>query len=165
MIDVEQFRLHIVRATLMSLRMWSMAAENLLLGTAVQESGLKYLRQFDAGPARGVYQIEPATHDDIVKRYLKRKPALRKLVSALAAPEPSRIDQLATNLAYATAICRLRYWMVPKPLPEAGDIKGLAKYWKDHFHTYHTDRPEHAEREIKSFAAKYRRYITGRLSP
>ena len=151
MIDVEQFRLHIVRATLISLRMWSPAAENLLLGTAVQESGLKYLRQFNDGPARGFYQIEPATHDDIVKRYLKRRTALRQRVDKLVAPEPSRIDQLATNLAYATAIARLCYWRDPEPLPEADDIEGLAGIWKRVYNT------EKGKGRAADFTAIYRR--------
>ncbi|KKM02974.1 hypothetical protein LCGC14_1779030, partial [marine sediment metagenome] len=55
MIDVEHFRLHIVRATLIYMRMWSASAEELLVGTAIQESGLRYLRQSNDGPARGLY--------------------------------------------------------------------------------------------------------------
>ena len=158
MIDIDHFRLHVVRATLTYLRMWSAPAEELLLGTAVQESGLRYLRQFDAGPARGVYQIEPATHDDIVKRYLKRRTALRERIDALAAPEPSRIDQLATNLAYATAICRLKYWMDPKPLPEADDIDGLAATWKRVYNT------RLGKGKASEFAANYRRHVLGRAA-
>ncbi len=156
MIDIDHFRLHVVRATLTYMRMWSASAEELLLGTAAQESGLVYLRQFDAGPARGVYQIEPATHDDIVKRYLKRKPALRKRVAALRASEPSAIDQLATNLAYATAIARLRYWMDPAPLPKPDDVEALGRYWKRVYNTSEgKGRPE-------EFAANYRRLVLGR---
>ena len=156
MIDIDHFRLHVVRATLTYLRVWSASAEELLLGTAVQESGLRYLRQFDAGPARGVYQIEPATHDDIVKRYLKRKPALANKVDALLAPEPSPIDQLATNLSYATAIARLRYWMDPEALPEADDIDGLGKYWKRVYNTLA------GKGRAEEFVANYRRYVLGR---
>ena len=156
MIDVDHFRLHVVRATLTYMRMWSASAEELLLGTAAQESGLVYLRQFDAGPARGVYQIEPATHDDIVGRYLKRKPSIRKRVNALAAAAPSLIDQLATNFAYATAIARLRYWMDPEPLPEADDINGLAAYWK---RVYNTPK---GKGKASEFTANYRRLVSGR---
>ena len=155
MIDVEQFRLHIVRATLMSLRMWSMAAENLLLGTAVQESGLKYLRQFNDGPARGLYQIEPATHDDIWDVYLKHHRTLKGRIEVLVAPVPSRIDQLATNLAYATAIARMVYWRHPEPLPAPGDVDGLAGYWKKYFNTVK------GKGRVADFAAKYRRHVLG----
>ena len=156
MIDVEHFRLHVIRATLIYMRMFSASAENLLLGTAVQESGLQYLRQFNDGPARGLYQIEPATHDDITDRYLANKSLrsdIRKRLNTLLAPVPSRIDQLATNLAYATAIARLRYWMDPAPLPEPDDVDGLAAYWK---RVYNTPK---GRGRVAEFAATYRRYV------
>ena len=152
MIDIEHFRLHVVRATLMSLRMWSLASENLLIGTAAQESGLRYLRQFDNGPARGLYQIEPATHDDIWDNYLKFRKGLKARIQVLPAPVPSRIDQLTTNLAYATAIARLVYWRHPEPLPAPGDVDGLAGYWKKYFNT------EKGKGRAAEFAATYRRY-------
>jgi hypothetical protein len=46
------------------------AAEELLLGTALQESGLIYRRQLNNGPALGLFQMEPATHDDIWADFL-----------------------------------------------------------------------------------------------
>ena len=153
MIDIDHFRLHVVRAALIYMRMWSTSAENLLLGTAVQESGLQYLRQFNDGPARGLYQIEPATHDDITDRYLAKRADIRKRLNTLLAPIPSRIDQLVTNLAYATAIARLRYWMDPAPLPEPDDIDGLAAYWK---RVYNSPK---GKGRVAEFAATYRRYV------
>ncbi len=152
MIDVNHFRLHVVRATLIYMRMWSASAENLLLGTAIQESGLRYLRQHGDGPARGLYQIEPATHDDIADRYLAKHRDIRKRLNTLLAPIPSRLDQLVTNLAYATAIARLRYWMDPALLPAADDIDGLAAYWK---RVYNTPK---GKGRVAEFAATYRRY-------
>ena len=135
MIDIDHFRLHVVRATLIYMHMWSASAEELLVGTAVTESGLRYLRQFNDGPARGLYQIEPATHDDITDRYLARHSDIRKRLYTLLAPIPSRIDQLVTNLAYATAIARVKYWMQSEPLPEANDYRGLAQYYKKYYNT------------------------------
>lgn len=152
-LDIKHFRLHVVRATLIYIRMWSGSAEELLLGTAITESGLRYLRQFDAGPARGLYQIEPATHDDIADRFLAMRSDIRKRVNTLLAPEPSRIDQLVTNLAYATAIARIKYWMDPAPLPEPDDIDGLAAYWKRVYNS------PHGKGKAEDFAADYRRYI------
>lgn len=44
----------------------SSSAVNLLLGTAAQESAFgTYLRQIGGGPARGVFQMAPATAKDI----------------------------------------------------------------------------------------------------
>lgn len=154
MIDVEHFRLHVVRATIMSLRLWSMAAENLLIGTALVESRLTYLRQFDAGPARGLYQIEPATDDDIWQRYLKYRKTLKARIRALLAPTPSRIDQLTTNLAYATAIARLVYYRHPEPLPLPDDVEALGRYYKKYFNT------ALGKGSAEEFVRNYKRHVT-----
>ena len=135
MLHVPQFRLLVVRPALTHLGLWSAAAENLLLGTAVHESGLRFLRQLGDGPARGLFQIEPATHDDLWENFLRRRRALRTKVAALAAPVPSRLEQLATNAAYATAMARLVYLRAPEPLPAAHDVEALARYWKRHYNT------------------------------
>ena len=134
--DALQFRVEVVRPVLVHLGLHSAAAENLLVGTALHESGgLRWLRQLGGGPAFGVYQIEPSTHDDIWRNYLQFRPRLNERVARLAANEPTRPEQLITNLAYATAIARVHYLRVPAPLPDAGDLGGLARYWKRHFNT------------------------------
>lgn len=139
MIDPQQFRALIVRPTLERLGQYSPAAEALLLGTAVVESGLTYLVQHGGGPALGVYQVEPATHDDVFVNFLNARSRLREQVIAtsqfksMVGTPPAR--QMVANLAYATAIARQVYWRQPEPLPAAGDIEGLARYWKDHFNT------------------------------
>jgi len=118
--------------------MHSDSAENILVGTFLAESlinGQTYLRQLGGGPALGPYQMEPATHDDIFYRYFSKRPAIAGRVKQLLANAPGPIFQLASNLAYATAMCRVRYWMAPRRLPEADDIEGLAAYWKQHYNT------------------------------
>lgn len=106
------------------------AAVRLLLGTAAQETGLQYLAQFPSGPALGIFQIEPATHDDIWENFLKFKPGLAAKVASFAALTPSRALQLASNLAYQTAIARVSYFRAPDPLPAPDDVDGLGRYWK-----------------------------------
>ncbi len=136
MLDPDQFRKEVVRPTLEDIGLWSEAAEQLVVATALVESDLAYLCQIGGGPALGLYQIEPATHAS-VRRYLARKSKapLRRRADRLLACWPSRDAQLISNLRYATAICRLIYWRRPEPLPAAGDARGLADYWKDHFNT------------------------------
>lgn len=126
------FRHVIIRPTLKYLGLWSPSAENLLLGTALVESGLFYMRQHGGGPALGFYQIEPATHKDIEDRFLllDRNADLHSKVLALKAPVPSAQEQLISNLTYVTAIARLKYLMDPQPLPAADDVWQLAQYWK-----------------------------------
>ena len=137
MIDPQHFRDRVIRPTLEYLDMWSQAAENLLIGTALVESNLSALVQ-DGGPALGVYQVEPATHDDILVTYLFDKPDLDRRVCEFAGgiPPLARVaEQLVVNLGYATAIARLVYWRRPEPLPDASDVEALGLYWKQHYNT------------------------------
>ncbi len=136
MIAPIHFRKHVIRPILQKIGLWSEAAENLLLGTALAESRLTYLRQHGEGPALGLYQMEPATHDDIWKNFLDfRNDALPLQVDAFLAKEPDRHAQLVTNLAYATAMVRVHYLRRPEPLPAAEDVFDLAAYWKQHYNT------------------------------
>lgn len=152
MISPTDFRKEIVQPTLKSIAMHSDAAENLLVGTAVQESRLTFLRQIGGGPALGVYQIEPATRQDIYVNWLKYRPDVRDRVNRLAASGAMFDDQLVFNLAYATAIARLVYYRQPDPLPAADDIDGLAGYWKQHFNT------PLGKGTAAEFAENYRRF-------
>lgn len=141
-LSARQVRIHVIRPTLQQLALWSPAAENLVCGTAAHESGgFRYIDQVTGpdderlGPAFGLYQIEPATHDDLVETFVKWRPAIASGLEALAALAPSRHRQLATNLCYATAICRLIYYRRPEALPAADDLPGLAAFWKRFYNT------------------------------
>lgn len=120
-------------------RMATEASVQILLGTAAQESDLGYfLTQDPAGPGRGPYQIEQPTHLDVI-RYIERsdKEGLLWIVEDLVPAGSTLGDEwlLVDNLAYSHAIARIRYWMVPEAMPEAGDIEGLGRYWKRHYNT------------------------------
>lgn len=131
-----QLRLHVVRPTLQKLRLWSPAAENLVLGTAAHESGgFQYVRQLGDGPALGLWQIEPKTHEDLFARFLRFHADLRSAALDLRASWPDPDAQLASNLAYGAAICRLIYYRAPEALPDANDIAGMAALWKKRFNT------------------------------
>lgn len=150
-LDAKQLREYIVRPTLVRLGMFSPAAENLVVGTAAQESRIDYVKQLGRGPARGVYQMEPATHDDIWENYLRYSPGLAAKVTELLAPWPERDYQLITNLAYATAMCRIQYFRRPEPLPPADDLRALGAYYKRWYNT-----PAGAA-TIDEFVTNYRR--------
>lgn len=134
MLDPGQFRRRVIRPALRRLGLWSPAAERLLLGTALAESGLRRLHQI-RGPARGLYQIEPATLGDLYANWLPRRPTLAAGLRSVTTPEGALEDQLVWNLGYATAIARLIYCRRPEPLPRADDLPALADYWKTHFNT------------------------------
>ncbi len=151
MLDPHQLVAEIIEPVLHRMDMHSPAAVNLMLGTALQESRLTWLRQLGGGPALGLYQIEPATAKDIVTRYAGQRPHIRARIGAalhgLLPPDVAWDEnwtdddnaalefRLVSDLAFQTAIARVRFWMVPAPLPDAGDIEGLADYWKQNFNT------------------------------
>jgi hypothetical protein len=111
------------------------AARNLVLGVAAQESGGKYLAQFPVGPARGLWEIEPATLHDLEKNFLAYHPTLEAVIVSLMMPAESDEEQLVSNLTYSCAIARLLLYRIKAPLPAATDIRGLGQYWKTYFNT------------------------------
>lgn len=114
----------------------SLSARALLVGTAAQESGLgRHLRQQGSGPALGVYQMEPATHDDIWANYLAYNKDLAAKVRKFAINGQPSASQLVGNLYYATAMARVHYLRNPEALPAFNDIPGLARYYKRHYNT------------------------------
>ncbi len=132
MIDLDQFRDYVIEPTLEDLGMLSTSAVELVLGTALQESHLKYIKQLGEGPALGVCQMEPNTHDDIWKNFLAYRNVLSDAVLDIGGPEP---QELIWNLKYSVAMCRVHYRRVRSPLPQAGDVEGQAQYWKTYYNT------------------------------
>lgn len=141
MLDVQQFRTLVVQPTLHTLSTYNQAintpsAENLLVGTAIQESHLTYLAQLGGGPALGVMQIEPNTHDDVWTNYLAYRQDLADVMSGLATGGKQTARDLITNLAYSVAMARVIFWRQPGALPsDATDLEALAQYWKTHYNT------------------------------
>jgi hypothetical protein len=135
-LDPQQFRLYVIRPTLQHLELHSQAAENLLLGTALQESNLKYIRQLGAGPALGVMQMEPATHDDLWRNYLAYSPDLAlKLKSITRLAGVGAAPEMMGNLQYAVGMARVHYRRVKAAIPAAHDARALAAYWKQYYNT------------------------------
>ena len=133
-LDPKQFLQHIIRPALAELgpKFSTVAAEQLLMGTTVQESGLAYLKQIGGGPALGVYQMEPATHDDIWANFLRYR---SDLWGTFQKSIPYPVDDLIWDLKYATKMARLHYYRVKDALPAEGDITMMAFYWKRHYNT------------------------------
>ena len=105
----------------------------LLLGTAMVESNLTELQQGGNGPAMGLWQCEPATHDDCWVNYLAYRPSMHGAFRELAVFDPSPA-QMRWNLVYACAMARLVYWRAREALPDL-DAYALAGYHKRHYNT------------------------------
>lgn len=162
MIHPMQFEADIVRPTLNILARFNenLAIEpavTLMMGTAAQESDLGFfLRQHPSGPAKGWWQVEDATHAD-VWRYLQREEniELARLVLGLSRHKtvmPPH-SEMINNPLYSCAIARIKYWMVPAPLPV--DLDGLAEYWDRYFNC----NANHGT--VADFLESYRDFILG----
>jgi hypothetical protein len=139
MIDPWHLLRHVIVPTLGYLRLDSPEARALLLRTASQESGCgQWLKQRDGGPAVGIYQMEPATHHDLLEHLNEtRVYQARNLLLRAGGKYTGMTDDesMAGNLYYATAMCRLQYWRFPEPLPRVEDVEGQARYWKKYYNT------------------------------
>src|ERR1044072_2350281 len=123
--NVDHFRQYIVDPVCKQLDLYSPAASNLLVGTALQESRLHYLVQMN-GPALGVFQMEPETFDDIFNNFLNFNVELRKKVIGYAF-SPLLSKEIIGNLYLATAMARVHYYRVKEALPDANDHMALAQ--------------------------------------
>lgn len=125
-----------IRPALNAIEKGGLAAEQLVLGTAIQESLLVHRQQLGGGPALGLFQMEPATHDDCWTNFLNFRSALAdKVRQTLEIGQQPVAGTLKVNDRYAAAMCRVRYLRAPAAMPAANDIGALADYWKQHYNT------------------------------
>ena len=151
----DQLRVNIIQPVLKYMDMGGLNAEELLLATAVHESGgLQYVRQLGGGPALSLFQIEPRTHDDIWKNYVGYRPQLGAMLNRL------RFDafkgqqlELMGNIPYSVAIARLVYKRARGALPDKDNVKEMAKYWKLNYNTMK------GKGTVDEFINNYYRYI------
>ncbi len=135
-INAAQLREYVIRPALEEIGLYSMAAEELVLGTAAHESKLgTYLHQV-RGPALGVFQMEPATYRDIWVNWLPGQGDLAARLANIAGTDGAPLaDVMVFNLKFAAAMCRVFYRRIKAPLPAAGDLAGQAAYWKKYYNT------------------------------
>ena len=71
-LDLTQYKQLVIVPALATLpaRLNGVAAVNLIAGTALVESAGVYLHQLGAGPAIGLEEMEPVTHDDCWVNFL-----------------------------------------------------------------------------------------------
>ena len=138
MINPQHIIKYVIRPTLEHLGMYSEAAENLLIGTAMHESELEALHQ-KHGPAIGLWQMEPTTHYDLWEIYIDGRHNIKSLVRQLAGAKYIGMrldpDEMHGNLNYACAMARITYYRHSEPLPDKDDIEGLGRYYKKYFNS------------------------------
>ena len=136
MLIASQLRDLIIKPALLDLIMFSEEALELLMFTcAVESNGGTYIKQLN-GPALGIFQMEPATYNDIWQNYLIYKSdILLRLLHSFSAHRMPEEDRLMYDLRFATAMTRIHYFRVNAALPAVGDIDGIWDYYKTHYNT------------------------------
>lgn len=132
--DAKQLSEHVIVPVLQHLNMYSREAEVLMLGTAMAESDLRYIKQI-GGPALSLFQVEPATERDIWENFLKYRPELAEKVNMLRINGMPRTVQMTGNMFYAAAMARLVYFRRPEALPPL-KADAMYEYYKEHYNTH-----------------------------
>lgn len=154
MIKTDDLKYFVVRPALESIGMWSLSAENLVLGTIAQESHMGFWLKQNKGIAFGVCQMESATYDDIWTRYLTLKPKIKqKVMRSCNFKEEPVPETMISDLKFAVIMCRLKYWMTPAELPHEDDLQSLAEYWKEYYNT------PLGKGSVEEFVQNYKRFI------
>ena len=137
----------------------SKEAVDLVLATGIVESRYEYIRQMGDGPARSFWQVEPASAVDNLAHYLvHRSNLMQKCAEASLVDvkhwqnydEQVWADILEKNIASGIIHCRLKYWRVPKRMPNT--LEGQADYWKKYYNTEGgKGDPEHFIESVKKW--------------
>ena len=136
MLNPNQLRQLIVKPMLEQIGLWSQAAENLVCGTALNETNLEYIAQIPTPIALGFWQIEAPTYADLITRLALHKDLQAKILHALHMNElPLSYEYLAGNLYAGAIFCRLKYYLDPHSLPDADNIIELANFWGKVYNT------------------------------
>lgn len=141
----------VIIPALKKINLFTPQAAMLVLGTACVESQCgEYISQLGNGPALGIFQIEPATYNDLIDNYLAYRPELKAKLLALYCENLSASENLTCNLIYQAAVCRLVYYRSPQAIPT--DLHGMADYWKKYYNT------SKGKGTPEKFIAAYKRY-------
>lgn len=136
MLNINQFRELIIKSTLNDLMLYSKDAEELLVFTCANESdGGTFIHQVN-GPALGIFQMEPATHNDLWENYIKSNGKLMMILFScfMVNSMPSE-ERLIYDLRYATLMSRIFYHRIPEPLPCYQDENAMWEYYKKYYNT------------------------------
>lgn len=121
----------------------------LLFRTGCHESHCgEYLTQIGGGPARGFYQIEGPTHDDLWDNYIDLHPEIK---NSLAGKGILRDVLRLLDFEYSTVMARLCYMRHSEQIPPYNDINGQYYFYKKYFNG-------HGKATLETFVDDYNRY-------
>lgn len=128
-----QFQRYVLRPSLEKIGLYSPQAERLLTMIVAHESLKGHYIVQTTGQAKGLYQMENATHDDVLRWVHKNRPELYRQIVEMGDGQPSAV-KLITDLDYATAMARAFFLRFPEALPTGNDEE-LAAYAKKRWNT------------------------------
>ena len=113
-------------------------ARDILLSTAIAESGLNPRFQDSEGDAIGLFQIEYGTFRDILNRVLKKNnPALyESILKYFGGGAKISFEDLQNDDVLAAVFARIKYAQSGVPIPSAGDYAAQGAYYKKYYNTY-----------------------------
>ena len=107
-----------------------------VLGIGNKESGYRYLVQTNpAETAKGFWQMETATHDDMWRNFIRYRPDLQSALLRIlngAKPDAARLVDMPV---YAAAMCAVHTYRSKDALPAANDPVAWAGFWKRNYNT------------------------------
>lgn len=129
-IDKKQLLQYVIGPALHRIGLDTPESMALVLGTAMVESDCgRYIHQIN-GPALGIYQMEPATYDDIFANFLIYKKQMMDVMAPFGRP---RIEKMIYDLEFASQMCRIHYFRMPGKIPKNADE--MAQYYKNYYNT------------------------------
>jgi hypothetical protein len=149
----------IIKPALLGLGEYSEVAENLLLGTAAQESLLGSHCYCAQTKGLGLYRITAEKHRELWDTYLVQFPDLASLQRGLASQQQFLKDphgELMNNLIYTTGMAWMIYRRAAIETGKSLDLSTLAQLWALHF-----DNGTDALRNADEFVQTYRNLIMG----
>lgn len=155
----------VIRPTLVSLNEWSQTAENLLIGTAAQESQLGFRMHPDNDSGLGLYRISAQTHTQVWDKYLITDPELASRLRGLASQQQflkSPHNELIINLSYATGIAWMIYKRHNPMLSDNLNVYELATYWLHYYCTRDNEGDQitnSTDTKIEKFIQSYRKLV------
>ena len=140
-INANQLRT-LITEFLETIELYSKDALELLMLTAAQETYCgTYIKQLGGGPALGIFQMEPNTHEDIWENYLCYNPSIFNKILKLSMQKEFSINNakyfdMIGNIPYQIGMARIYYLRKKEELPDAGDVLAMAEYYKKYWNTY-----------------------------
>lgn len=161
-IYVSDLRELIIKPCLEAIGDYSETAENLLAGTAAQESLSDQQCYCDQAEGLGIYQITAEKHVETWDKYLIQFPDLASRVRGFASQQQflkHPHSELIGNLSYATVIAWMIYRANGVDTSKMAEVNNLAQLWATHF-----NNGTGCSRNIDDFIATYRATILERDS-